>query len=370
VKGHLQERSPGVWRLFVDAAPDPLTGRRRQRTRTFHGTRRDAETALATFVTESSAGNLNDHATITIGQLIEAWYEITAPGLEPNTTRGYRSKIDTHIIPTIGHLKIARVDTRTFDVFYVKLGNDGLAPNTILGIHRILHTAFEQARRWKWVRDNPVSDARKPTPEKEEPDDLDPALVAKTIACAPEQLRNIALLAAITGAREAELCGLRWTDLDRHARVLRIQRRVVSVRGGYVIRPLTKTKKLRVNGLDRRTVARLRIMHYHARLRARACGVELPADAFVFSETPDGAPVKPNVIATRWARHRNTLGLTLRFHDLRHFSVSLLLDEGHQLARVSQRAGHARSSVTSDIYSHVLRASDHDLADTIARRLR
>jgi integrase len=369
VRGHLQERGDGVWRLFVDAAPDPLTGRRRQRTRTFRGTRKQADTALAKLVTETAGGRHDNIDKITISALIDAWLEVVGPNLEPNTLRGYRSKIATHIAPTIGRLRIAKATTHDFDRLYAAMTAAELAPNTVLGVHRILHTAFEQGRKWKWVHDNPVSDATPPRPEKDEPADLDPEMVAKAIDTAPEGLRNIALLAAITGAREAELCGLRWTDLDRRACTIRIQRRVVWVKGGHVIRPLTKTKKPRLIGLDRRTVARLRIMHYHARLRAAACGSVLPTDAFVFSETPDGQPVKPNVISQRWVRHRDRLGLDLTFHQLRHWHVSTLLDEGHRLARVSRRAGHARESTTSDIYSHVMRTSDHDLADTVARKL-
>lgn len=370
VKGHLQDRGNGTWRLFVDISPDPITGRRRQRTKTFRGSRRQANSELARFIVQAEGGDLNDIDRITISELVEAWYEHASPDLEPNTTRGYRSKIDTHIIPVLGHIRIARAGPHDFDHLYDTMRSKKLKPNTILGVHRILHVAFEQARKWKWIRDNPVSDASPPRVEKEEPDDLDPAIVAKAVATAPERLRNIALLAVITGARDAELCGLRWTDLDRHARTLKIQRRVVWVKGGYVIRPLTKTKKPRIVGLDRRTVARLRIMHYHARLYAVAGDVDLPDDAFIFSEEIDGTPIKPNVVSQRWVRHRTKLGLTLTFHQLRHFSLSVLLDAGHQLSRVSHRGGHARQSTTSDMYSHIMRATDHDLADEIAKKIR
>ena len=382
MKGHIRERSPGVWRLYVDADPHPITRARQQRTRTFHGTRKQAETALARFIVETEATSLERAVKITVTALIEAWYAHVRHDLEPNTTRGYRSKIDHHITPNIGDRQIAKIAARDLNNLYDHLRTKGYAANTILGVHRILHTAFAYAVDVEWLDRNPAARATKPRPELEEPADLDPTLVAKIIAAAPDgitrneagklepPLRTIALLAAITGAREAELCGLRWTDLDVRARTLQIRRRVVYIKGGYVVRPLTKTKKPRTVGLDRRTVARLRILRWQCGQRARACGAQLPKDAFIFSELPDGTPLVPNVVASRWQRHRQKMGTTLTFHQLRHAHASFLLDAGAELSRVSKRLGHARQSTTSDVYSHIVKTSDHDLAETIAKNFR
>ncbi|HEX6393908.1 MAG TPA: hypothetical protein VFZ97_10715 [Acidimicrobiales bacterium] len=50
------ERSPGVWRLRVCLGDDRVTGSPRQATRTFKGTKKEADTALAKVVTEVSFG--------------------------------------------------------------------------------------------------------------------------------------------------------------------------------------------------------------------------------------------------------------------------------------------------------------------------
>ena len=54
----------------------------------------------------------------------------------------------------------------------------------------------------------------------------------------------------------------------------------------------------------------------------------------------------------------------LRFHDLRHSSVSLLLRSGEPMADVSRRAGHATIGVTVDTYGHGLGAGG-SMATTI-----
>ena len=45
---------------------------------------------------------------------------------------------------------------------------------------------------------------------------------------------------------------------------------------------------------------------------------------------------------------------TLRFHDLRHTSATLLLLQGVHAKVVQERLGHSNISMTLDTYSHVL----------------
>jgi integrase len=45
---------------------------------------------------------------------------------------------------------------------------------------------------------------------------------------------------------------------------------------------------------------------------------------------------------------------SIRFHDLRHTSATLLLSEGGHPKIVQERLGHSQIGITLDIYSHVL----------------
>ena len=44
----------------------------------------------------------------------------------------------------------------------------------------------------------------------------------------------------------------------------------------------------------------------------------------------------------------------IRFHDLRHTGASLLLNNGIPVIIVSRRLGHARPSITLDVYGHLI----------------
>jgi len=55
----------------------------------------------------------------------------------------------------------------------------------------------------------------------------------------------------------------------------------------------------------------------------------------------------------------------IRFHDLRHTSISFLLDMGMPVNTVQMRAGHSKASVTVDVYGHAMARSQEEAADKI-----
>ncbi|CAI7976219.1 Tyr recombinase domain-containing protein [Frankia sp. Hr75.2] len=55
-----------------------------------------------------------------------------------------------------------------------------------------------------------------------------------------------------------------------------------------------------------------------------------------------------------------------RLHDLRHSSASIQLAAGVDLALVSKRLGHSSSSITANLYVHLLRSAGQQAAETVA----
>ena len=50
---------------------------------------------------------------------------------------------------------------------------------------------------------------------------------------------------------------------------------------------------------------------------------------------------------------------------LRHTNITLQIAKGIPLVTVAARAGHSRTSTTSDIYSHFIKTSDENAADAL-----
>ena len=154
----------------------------------------------------------------------------------------------------------------------------------------------------------------------------------------------------------------------------RVTLRETVVRAGkeWVVKPTTKTGGERFVDIDAGTLGLLRVLHDQAFASALACGVALPADAFVFSDEPDGSvPWKPATTARRFKRACAAAGLpaTTRLHDLRHLMATHLIDQGVSIAAVSARLGHAQNSTTLDIYTGRVAGSDRGAADVMGRFL-
>jgi integrase len=157
-----------------------------------------------------------------------------------------------------------------------------MSATTVRQIHAILSGAFTAAVRWEWIDRNPATTAKLPTAKPRSPSSPEPDVVAKVIAAARDMgLELLALylwLAAVTGARRGELCGLQWADVD-------LERGVVHVAYSYLVLPGvkvrkdTKTHQVRRLAIDEITVAVLAERWEHVRELLNQAGVTLSAEA-------------------------------------------------------------------------------------------
>ena len=374
MKGHVRRRGSS-WELRAYVGVDPTTKRPKYSTRTFRGGKREADEALARFVTEVSGGG---HAAkdTTLNELIRRWLDLVREDLSPSTVRGYERIIRCYISPSIGRVSLAKLRTDQLDRFYSQLrdegGQDGgaLSPATVRQTHAVMRRALNQAMRWGWITTNPASLARPPrvrTPALSPPEPVDVVrLIAEAELRAPD-LACFLLLAATTGARRGELCAIRWSDLDLKAGSLTISRSIVETVGANLIEKDTKTHSSRRIALDSGSIGALTDQRDRCRQRASSCGARLAVSAHVFSADPDGEhPWVPNEVTKQFIRIRRSVGLdSVRLHDLRHFTATRLLSEGVPVRTVSGRLGHANAETTLGVYAHFVEESDRDAAEKI-----
>ena len=162
MRGHIRRRG-NAWELRAYAGIDPLTKRQKYVPRTFRGGKREAEEALARFVTEVAGGSQAAQDT-TVGDLIRDWLALAKRELSPTTARGYDWIVKTYITPTLGDVPLARLRTAQLDRFYANLrekgGQDGkpLSAATVRQVHAIVRRACRGARKFPRVdhRNSPV----------------------------------------------------------------------------------------------------------------------------------------------------------------------------------------------------------------------
>jgi integrase len=298
--------------------------------------------------------------------LLDQWLEHVDQQLSPTTVREYRRLVAETIGPDLGNLRLGRVTTKRVDDYYAQLTTErGLSPATIRHIHAVLRGAFGQAVKWGMVPMNPIVGT---TPPKLRQREIRPPSIADTkrLLDTADECGALLRVLATTGARRGEVCGIRWSDIDRGARALSITRAIASVAGGAVVKD-TKTHASRRIALDDATLAILDAQLDRMQQRANACEVELLDDGYVFTSTADGAdPLHPDTITETFARVCKRAGVSgVRLHDLRHLHATQLLAAGVPVRTVSGRLGHANAATTLNVYAHFLEASDREAADVI-----
>jgi integrase len=175
------------------------------------------------------------------------------------------------------------------------------------------------------------------------------------------RLAALLVLAVATGARQGELFGLQWRDVDLEAGALTIQRTLVEVGGRIEIgEPKTARSRRRI---DLPTYA-VEALREH---RRRQPAIPHPT-MLIFTDT-EGKPLRrSNFIRRVWHPLLVSAGLPkVKFHSLRHSHVTMLLAAGGNLKAVSERVGHSRTSMTADVYAHAVTGMQGGLVSTLDR---
>jgi integrase len=341
MSGNLRPLRSGVWEARIDAGRDPATGKRRQVSRTVYGTKREAQKVLNEMAVEADRGRFTG-TSATFGGLCEGWLELATASLSPVTVRNYRDLLKNHIIPALGTVPVASIQTIDLDRLYHALQTRG------------------------WIATNPAVNATQPRLIRPDLSPPDVDQVAEIIRAANEsdpEFGHFLHLAATTGARRGELCALRWGDIDVERGSLSIERSIIEVSGG-VFEKDTKTHSSRRIALDEGSLEVIELQRQLAHERASAAGLSMDVAGFVFSRDPEGAlPWRPDHVTKEFAAVRDSLGYRgVRLHDLRHFAATRLIAAGVPVRTVSGRLGHANPSTTLMVYSHFLEASDQEAA--------
>lgn len=391
----MRERSPGHWELRAFTGRDPVTGRPRQATRTFHGTEKEASKALSQLVAEVESGKF-ERTSATVGQLLDRWLESAGSSQRPRTLYENKRKIEGRIRPVLGSVSLDKLGAETLDAAYRAWLAEGLSPATIRMYHAILSAACRQAVKWGWIATAPTARATPPKVARKDlvvptPDQL--SMLVRAATETDPVLATAIALAALTGARRGELVALRWSDVDLSGGRVRIARSTTVAAGEHHTGP-TKTHASREIALDNLGITVLR--HRWADMADLSATTESPLipDPFVLSYNANGAiPANPDTFTHRFGALCQTMESAalarlrkshpeadrtdlcpadrwpFRFHDLRHFSVTTLIAAGVDVRTVAERHGHARATMTLDRYAHALPERDREAAGVLGAAL-
>jgi integrase len=306
-----------------------------------------------------------------VAEYLRDWLAgLPAAGRRPSTIAGYEHHVRCDVNPILGAIALQALTALDLDALYSSLLVRGLSMSSVRKVHTILGKALHDAERKGIVARNVARLATPPAASA--------AKAPEMQFWTPSELRSflnsieghhhypLVRLAAMSGMRRGELCGLRWVDVDLDAGTVSVKRAVVVVDGQPVAGAVKTKRSKRVLDIDPATMAVLRRWRVTQLEHRMLMGAGWRDSGLVFTD-PTGEGWHPTTITQAFTRLVAASQLQrIRLHDLRHSHATHLLAAGVNVKVVSDRMGHASVAFTLDVYSHVMPGQQADAAAAVA----
>lgn len=372
MSGHIQKRGPNTWRIFMEGGLDE-NGQRKRMTVTVKGRKAEAVAELARLEHETNTGSFVEPSKMTVAEYLEYWLrESAARTVRPTTLQRYQQIVRNDLSPNLGRTLLPKLKPLQIQMYYNealesgrKSGKGGLSAQTVLHHHRVLHKALKQATMWQLLATNPADRVQPPKPRHTEMRALDEDDSIRLLqATEGTRLQVPVMIAVYTGMRRGEVLALRWSDLNLEKRTLTVSRSLEQTKAGGLRFKEPKSGKMRALSLPILAVTALKKHRAEQAERRLLIGAGYQDNDLIVCAA-DGTPAKPDTLTSDFSQFSKRHGFGVRFHDLRHSHASQLLRQGIPVQVVSERLGHAKVSITLDIYAHLLPGMQEGAAQSI-----
>jgi len=305
----------------------------------------EVRTKLRKLLAERDEGIAYDSENLTVSAYLDRWLEAVKGSVRERTWERHEQVVRVHLKPTIGGVKLDRLNALQVQGVYGRKLEAELSPRSVEIIHATLHKVLKQAAGWTLIPRNVAASATPPRPVKKEIKPLSREQARTHLeASRSDVLFAFYVLAVTTGMRNGELLGLQWKDVDLDTGTLQVRR---TVWGSVVSPPKTAAgnRTIRLTGL---AVAALK--------EHRLAAAKQRISEWVFPSRT-GTPLSVHNVHNRsWKPLLKRAGLpaSTRMHDLRHTCATLLLSRGVPVKVVSEMLGHADVAITLAVYQSVL----------------
>lgn len=289
-------------------------GKRRWKTLPKGTTKGKAKEILREIEDKLAKGNYIPENKVPIfREVAQDWLEYKKPNVRDSISRKYEGYYKHHF-DEILDLKINRINTARVEKYITTRQNAEMNLTTLRKLITTFNQIMNYAVRHCYIDHNPVRDAERPRGQG----DVEKTAIrifstseinAFINAVKDKKYRTLFMLAIMSGARQGELLGLKWSDLDWFNSQLHIQR---TYNEGAWYRPKSKTSNRKID-LGPSMMAQLK------KWRA-AC---IPNEMDLIFPNKAGKPMNHgNMLRRHFYPALKEAGIPkMRFHDLRLIEI-------------------------------------------------
>jgi len=316
---------------------------------------RDAENRLKTALLEISRSSREGELTgiDRFAKAAELWRQgiesrVREGSRSPGTLETYERHLKLHVLPALGDVRLLEIAPPLLDRFLTRISTVAGRP-TAKTCRSIVSGVLGLAVRYGAIPSNPVRDAgRLEGGTRKEPRALTleerirlfSALDADDVALRAD-VPDLARFMLATGQRIGECLGVLWMEVDLVGGRVEVSSTVIRWTGHGLVRKTTKSKAgQRVLLLPSWAVADLQ------RRRARGVGLDMP----VFPDSLGGWRDPKNTRRDFRAALDRAGFEWVTTHSFRKTTATLLDQAGLSARVVADQLGHARPSMTQDVY--------------------
>lgn len=344
-----------------------------------NGSRKEAERILRKelLIAEQSQNVIT--TDILFADYIRYWLTVVKANVELVTYQGYELIATRNVIPYFQRrkTKLKNVTKQILQEYfdYIAIygrenGSEPLSPSTLKHFKNIVNQSLNLAVKEDLLFINPCQYVQLPKRQQYDSQYYNVAQLKDLFrAIEGDVLEPLIKFTTLYGLRRSEVLGIKWDSIDFKYRRLTIKHTVVYF-NSRVEKDTTKNKSSRRSFAltDEAIEILLKVMEQDEQNK-QAFGEKYIENDYVF-KWPNGKPFSPRYVSSHFQvlLKRNDLP-HIRFHELRHSTVSLLLNNGYTLKDVQEYVGHADIRMTTDLYGHLDVARKNALSAGISSSL-